>query len=44
MLMNEFTRKLEVLGVAFLSLVLLRETLMARKKSRISKQKTGMNK
>lgn len=43
MLMNVFTRKLEVPGVALLSLILLRETLMAKKKSKISKQRTGMN-
>jgi hypothetical protein len=43
MLMNVFTRKLEVPGVALLSLILLKETLMAKKKSKISKQRTGMN-
>lgn len=43
MLMNVFTRKLEVPGVVLLSLILLKETLMAKKKSKISKQRTGMN-
>jgi len=44
MLMNEFMRKMEVLGVALLSLIFLRETLMAKKKSNVSKQRMGMNK
>jgi hypothetical protein len=43
MLMNVFTRKLEVPRVALLSIILPRETLMAKKKSKISKQRTGMN-
>jgi len=44
MFMNEFTRKLEAPGMFLVFLVFCMETLMARTNSKISKQRTGMNK
>lgn len=43
MLMNESTHMPEAPWVLFVFLIFLKETLIARKKSKASKQKTGMN-